>query len=198
MYNCMTDLIKFTKKSDSQRLCEKYMEIRNYLSCEQAFFLVLLNKKYDFVICKPTKRSLVTGQLVKLKMLHSENETLDVINFIEERCKESMNQDIQRGISETTACRRYTNNKIAENHHLLIDLLRLNGYVFNTSFSSGKHNSTKLETVVNIFFDKIVYSQKEIKTVGKAINQYFFNEIKGKREVSFQANTPTLQKFILN
>ncbi|EDR29294.1 hypothetical protein EDI_213690 [Entamoeba dispar SAW760] len=192
----MSRATKVQKKSDSERLCEKYFEIRNYLMCQQGVLLLLLNQHFDITITRPTKKSLVTGQVIKVKTLRDKFAEVDVVDFVEERCKEKMRVDMANGINEISACRRYTNNKIAENHHLLLDMLRMYGITFNTTFSSGKHNSTKLETISEIFINsKVLFTKNQIKAIGKEINNYFFNLVDKEKEVVLEKNNQFLQSF---
>ncbi|KAL7713142.1 TATA-binding protein-associated phosphoprotein [Entamoeba marina] len=160
-------------KTDAQRLAERYHSVRSYLACQQAILLTLLNSNYEIVISKPTKKALISSQVVKVIAISSGSERIDVVDIVEKHCKEIMEKDISNGISQSSAYRRFITNKSIENHHLLIDLLEGIGYFFNSSFSSGKHKSNRLQTINEIFYGKqLIITKDTIQTKGKSISNY--------------------------
>ncbi|KAL7717325.1 TATA-binding protein-associated phosphoprotein [Entamoeba marina] len=179
---------------ESPDINDRYFEARNYLVRQQAVIFALLNHKYSFVISKPTKKSLITDQLFKIKAISSEDDTqVDVIELIENKCQEKLKFDMAHGINEKTAYRRYNSNKIIENHHFIIDLAREEGFFFNFKLSSGKNKSTKMETVTNIFFSgEHFLSQNEIVQMGISLGDCIKKKLAQGKEVKIEKNDSEL------
>ncbi|KAL7718557.1 TATA-binding protein-associated phosphoprotein [Entamoeba marina] len=182
---------------NSLRLGEKYLDIRNFLVYQQAVFIALLNVNYEFVISKPIKRSLITSQLLKIIQISKGSASINVIDFIETRCNEKFNKDLSLGFNQSTTYRRYTTNKHAEKHHLLIDMLFESGFTFKSTYSSGKNKSTKLETVEEVYYQqKRLLTKEEIITKGKKIGEYLQDRIKAEKECYLIEKDPKLQQLL--
>ncbi|KAL7719397.1 TATA-binding protein-associated phosphoprotein [Entamoeba marina] len=186
------------KEEQQQFSKDRYFETRNYLASQQAVFFALLNKSTSFVVSKPTKRSIITDQLFKVKtIILSNGNEIDVIEFVDSRCKEKMVLDLKNGINEYTALRRFNSNKIIENHHFLIDLAREEGFVFKSTFSSGKNNTTKMETISHIFYNNYyLLDKKEIIGIGKEISECISKKISSTSDGVIQKSDSDLQRII--
>ena len=62
--------------------------------------------------------------------------------------------------------------------HLLIDILWLEGYFFDSHFSPGVNGQWKTETIKSVWFEnKIIYNKEEIENVGLKIHSYILMQI---------------------
>ncbi|KAL7721953.1 TATA-binding protein-associated phosphoprotein [Entamoeba marina] len=159
------------KKKNSSK--EKFKRWKDYQSLQEAV-LGLLNKHCDIVYRNPFKKTVVTVQFISVdKLIFTENDVVDVIGFIQQRCKERMECDIQNGVSQKTAMRRYDNNKFSETLHLLCDLLIELGFQFQTTKTPAKDYQQTHETVVDIYNnDGFLFGKVDIMNKGKRINDY--------------------------
>ena len=184
----------------SNQFSEIYTETKNYLVCQQSIFIAILNQYCHMNLSKPTKRSNITEQFIKIQSIqygsNSEND-VDFSGLIEQRVKERLEFDIQLGITEVTAKRRVTSNKIHESLHYLIDMLSILDYQFHITTIGGKNNSMKIDTVHAIFFkNKLLFDEKQIKENGEKINHYLCSEIGDKKEYDLEMNNKTLLSYI--
>ncbi|ELP89146.1 hypothetical protein EIN_485080, partial [Entamoeba invadens IP1] len=107
------------------------LESRNYIVYQEGIFLSLLNKHCQLItISRPTKKAIVTKQYIKINTITINNETINVADLVEKRCRDRLEKDKTSGIKVGSAVRRFTLNKTTEVHHFLMDLLQLFGYVF--------------------------------------------------------------------
>ena len=161
------------KMKDSERLAIKYRETKNILVKEQAIMIALLNQYYTIQIKTPRKRSEKTVNYVSISKINNGFDEIDYHTVIEDICRTKMEYDQQQGLSKKTSYRRFTNNKVSEAHHYLMDLLQYHGYHYVSYFSSGKNNSTKTETFTAIYKDgKLLYDMNAIEEKGREINTY--------------------------
>ncbi|EKE38135.1 hypothetical protein ENUP19_0241G0035 [Entamoeba nuttalli] len=185
------------KLSDSERLAERYIETKNYMVEEQGLLIALLNKYYEIQVKLPRKKSSKTANLVRVVAIGDGNDTIDFTKTVEDICKCKMYFDEHNGISEKTAYRRFTNNKISEAHHYLMDLLRLHGYFYNSYYSSGKNHSNKTETFTDIFKEgKHLFGLHDIVQKGIEINEWMHSELSSNDLLFLSKNDSTLQSFI--
>ena len=186
-----------SKKSDSQRLHERYLSIKNYLVYQQCIFIALLNDKYNFEVEKPLKIPVITSSLLKVNEIYNKDDSIDVISFVEGRCEEKKHADRSNGIPELTVQRRYISNKTIENHHLLIDLLFDEGYSFKSSFSSGKNNSYKMETVESILLNNKPFMKRDdIETLGKDIHDHLIKMFGNNKVLRIEQGEPSIKALL--
>ncbi|KAL7714699.1 TATA-binding protein-associated phosphoprotein [Entamoeba marina] len=160
---------------------EKFTRWRNYQALQQALFLGLINQYCDIVFAKPFKKTKATLQFIQVNTLvFSDDDIIPFATYIQQRCKLRMENDIEHGVLEKTAMRRYENNKFAAVLHFLTDLLLEFGYFFSTTTTNGKNGTPCTDTVKNIFNNgNLVFNKHDIEEKGKLINEYIcskFNE----------------------
>lgn len=172
-------------------------DTRNYMVYLEGIFIVLLNQYIDITISKPTKKSIVTQQYLKVESVTIENEIVDVSELIEKRCKDILERDKRSGIKEGSAVRRFTLNKTTEIHHFLMDLLQLYGYYYDSKVVAGKNGAMKIEIAENIYFDKKrIFSKKEIFSIGEKINQMLYEMVMINKTIEIKKNNPVFQQFL--
>ncbi|ELP92781.1 hypothetical protein EIN_372030 [Entamoeba invadens IP1] len=174
-----------------------FKSFRDYIVEQQAVFIALLNQFGDVTITRPTKKSVLTQQRIRVETITIGNETIDISSFVDKRCAARYALDISNGILEKTAIRRQTANKIMETHHMLTDLLFEYGYLFETYFTSGKNNTPKMELVRNIIENKnMIFNRVSIIKTGNLINRLLCSKLSECRVVTLQAADPELMAFL--
>ncbi|EAL51217.1 hypothetical protein EHI8A_190060 [Entamoeba histolytica HM-1:IMSS-B] len=182
------------KVSDSERLAKKYIETRNYLVHQQAVLIGLLNKYYDINLKKSRKVSGKAEGLIRILSIEEHGDIIDTRELVESFCRRKMEADIMNGISYKTAYRRFTNNKISEAHHFLMDTLQLQGYEYESFYSSGKNNSNRTETFTKIFCDnELLFDKDQIEACGNEINLWLNNQLKSYKSFKLQRDDKCLQ-----
>ena len=170
---------------------------RNYVIEQQAIFIVLLNKLADIKISRPIKKSTLTQQRIKVEQISFGKEIIPLSNFVDMRCSDRLQLDIDNGVSKKTAKRRQTFNKIMENHHFLCDLLFECGFIFESQFSSGKNNTPKIEIIDKIFANgKLIFTKEKIAEKGSEINTFLVQKLKDDDVLVLKRNNWELQEFI--
>ena len=172
---------------------EKYRLLRNYQAYQQSVFVFILLNFCSIKFSKATKRSSSTRQFLVIKELLFDNETIDVVSFIEKRCEEKMLIEEKRCVSKKTAQRRIDNYKFTENLHYLLDILQQFGYFYNFRSSQGKNGIEKSDTALELFrYNRIIFNQQEIALYGSAVNEYICSLLNGKYEITINKNDTEL------
>ncbi|GAB1222732.1 hypothetical protein ENUP19_0121G0086 [Entamoeba nuttalli] len=147
-------------------------EARNNFTLQQTLCICLLSRWCRITIKKPTRRSCVTEQFFRINSIEHEEDKIDVYSFLKKRCNEMYLFDIQRGVSEKTAIRRYQNNKKIEVIHLMEDILREYGVELETKTTEGKSGINRLENITGIYisnqvipFDGLIMNLIEINHI---------------------------------
>ncbi|GAT96857.1 hypothetical protein CL6EHI_137230 [Entamoeba histolytica] len=149
---------------DKQSSRYKFTKWRNYQALQEAFFIGLLNQFATITICKPSKKTTVTIQFIKIQSIQLERQYDEIpfSSFIAERCKKRKSNDIKLGVPEKTAQRRFENNKFSEALHFL-------------------------ETVHSVYYNnKMKYSKKDIEKKGKAVNDYLCHAFKDNSQIKIK------------
>ncbi|EAL48465.2 hypothetical protein KM1_108650 [Entamoeba histolytica HM-3:IMSS] len=87
---------------DKQSSRYKFTKWRNYQALQEAFFIGLLNQFATITICKPSKKTTVTIQFIKIQSIQLERQYDEIpfSSFIAERCKKRKSNDIKLGYSK--------------------------------------------------------------------------------------------------
>ncbi|BFU19190.1 hypothetical protein, conserved [Entamoeba histolytica] len=174
---------------DKQSSRYKFTKWRNYQALQEAFFIGLLNQFATITICKPSKKTTVTIQFIKIQSIQLERQYDEIpfSSFIAERCKKRKSNDIKLGVPEKTAQRRFENNKFSEALHFLVDILSEFGYFFQVSRTIGKNGTPTVETVHSVYYNnKMKYSKKDIEKKGKAVNDYLCHAFKDNSQIKIK------------
>ncbi|KAL7719541.1 TATA-binding protein-associated phosphoprotein [Entamoeba marina] len=147
-------------------------ETRNFQTLQQSLCIALLSEFATITIKQPAKKSTVTQQYMRLKSIDFGNGDCILLNeFLKKRCTEQKVDDINSGVSVKTATRRYQNNKKIELLHLLIDLLDLKGYVFESRYTEGKPGTNKQESIKKVLRrGRVIVDDDEMIEKSEAIN----------------------------
>ncbi|ELP93349.1 hypothetical protein EIN_057440 [Entamoeba invadens IP1] len=186
--------VRVMKRKDKQ-----FFDYKNYMVCQQAICIALLNKSFEVHIQHPTKKSVVTPQFIRVKTLKQDQDELNVVNFIEERCLQRAEWDKANGIKDTTASRRVPMNKNFEAHHLFIDFLRDMGYSFASQYTSGKNSTLKVETITAIYKDgKLLLNKRDICRKGQMINRLLCQSVLQQKDRVFAHNDASIANLFRN
>ena len=148
-------------KSEDNRICktpiEKRIPIlrasresRNNFTLQQTLCICLLSQFCKIIIKKPTRRSSVTEQFFRIESIIVNEEQIDISSFLKKRCNSMYLSDIESGVTEKTASRRYQNNKKIEIIHLMEDYLLYFGVEIKTKKCESKIGINKLENIIGI------------------------------------------------
>ena len=167
-----------TMSSRDHKTNVHYLDSRNYMVYQEALFLALLSQYYEITISKPTKKSIVTDQFLKVKTIKIGDDCVAINDLMEKRCKERLAVDKLSGIKEGSAVRRFTLNKTTEIHHYLMDLLSLNGYMFKTKYVAGKNGSIRVELVEEVYYgNQLLFNKDDIITYGQKLNKFLYEKV---------------------
>ena len=159
-------------------------DFRNSQSLQQSILLGLLNKYCSITISQPAKRSTVTDQFMRIISLNFGNgDEIKIDEYLKRRCIEQMQKDINEGVSEKTALRRYQNNKKIELIHLLMDILNEKGYSFTIKKMKGKLETKKLEMFSSIKYQGKVYSIDKLSYQADYVNHLILDMLKSKDKI---------------
>ncbi|ELP89597.1 hypothetical protein EIN_525920 [Entamoeba invadens IP1] len=192
--------MEYTEQHDTkQKVPCKYASrrLRDYQTSQQGTFIGLLNNYCDITFIKPPKKAVLTHQFVKIKKISFSSKDVIVLeDFLQKRCGEHKDGDLDRGCSEKTANRRFQTNKKIETLHLLYDILGEFGFFCEVNATKGKKETMKLQNVENVFYqEKYLMGIEEIYTVGFKVNDYLCNLIENKDEITLNRNNRVVQSF---
>ncbi|ELP89182.1 hypothetical protein EIN_485740 [Entamoeba invadens IP1] len=171
---CQTPTVQestYLRKRDLSRF--SFRNSRNIASATQSILVALLNIKFKIVLKSPLKKAKVTQQLLRIESIEKDNTSLFIEDFVQTRCINRLTFDKEMGVSSKTAGRRAEYNKLTENIHLLMDVLREDGFFFETETTKGKRGTLKMETIKKIYWNGRLFLDKDdIWERGSRINQY--------------------------
>ncbi|ELP84841.1 hypothetical protein EIN_283970 [Entamoeba invadens IP1] len=175
-----------------------YKDIRNYQVYQQAVLLALLNQHAEIVLSPQKKKSNVTLPFFTVKsVIFNQTDRVELTHFVEKRCKKQMENDVANGISSKTALRRYKTNRVAENLHMVLDLLFEFDYLFVIKTTHGKNGANKLDTVTSCMLpNKVWMTQEQIVSVGMEINSNLSKILSQTESISLPKNSPILCQFL--
>ena len=170
-------------------------DTRNFMVYLEGVFIGLLNQYIDITITKPTKKSIVTQQYLKIDSVTIENEIINVAELVDKRCKDILERDKTSGIKEGSAVRRFTLNKTTEIHHFLMDLLQLFGYYYNSKMVAGKNGAMKVEIAESIYFHgKKIFSKNQICEIGEKVNHLLCEMVMKEKSIELKKNDPLFKE----
>ena len=171
---------------------------RNFIVFEDSLLIALLNKIGDVTIAKPAKKSIVTQQYLKVEVITIENETINLGELVDKRCRDILEKDKVSGIKVGSAVRRFTLNKATEVHHFLLDILQLFGYSYESKMVSGKNGSMRVEVATTIFFnDEFLYGREKISELGEKINAFLCQLVQKERVVELKMDDDVFSQFFV-
>ena len=78
--------------------------------------------------------------------------------------------------------------------HLLIDVLEIEGYFFQSHYSAGVDGQLKSETIKTIWFqDNVIFNSREIEVIGMKIHSYIIKQVE-MNKFTFEPNELVKQK----
>ena len=150
-----------------------YSNHRNYQVFQQSILISLLNKFADITIKRERKRSNVTLPFFTISTVtFNNNDSFDLDSYVQKRCVEIKEYDLNHNINMKTATRRFKTNRITEVLHTLIDLLRINDEEIETVRTRYKEGIKQSETMIKCKMNDKEINEKEIKIYGNVVNNY--------------------------
>ena len=169
----------YWRKEKGYKRKYQFREKRNYQVAQLSVLMLLLNENFDIeLVPKILRQTKITNRLLKIKSITKDNESVEVNELIKRRSVEKYQSDIKMGTSEKKAKRRVETFKVADLIHLFIDILELEGYFFESKYSTGVDGNWKIETIQTIWYNnKIVFNKEEIEMIGLKIHAYLMKQI---------------------
>ena len=150
-----------------------YSNHRNYQVFQQSILICLLNKYADITIKRERKRSNVTLPFFTISnVVFNDNDIIDIDSYVQKRCIEIKEYDLNHNINIKTATRRFKTNRITEVIHTLIDLLRIQNEEIKTTMTRYKEGIKQSETMIKCQIEDREMNEKEIKKYGEYINSF--------------------------
>ncbi|ELP92194.1 hypothetical protein EIN_381710 [Entamoeba invadens IP1] len=163
----------YSRNSSLPKKSNVFKCFRDSQAAEQAVFIALLSRHYSIEIKHPIKRSTVTNQVLNVSLIHFEHEIFNVSEFVDVRCSLLKTIDLATGFSEKSAQQRLSKNRIVEQQHFLIDILRELGYFCSGYICQGKLMTRPVEIVTTVARDNdILLQSKEIIENGTKIAKF--------------------------
>ncbi|ELP94738.1 hypothetical protein EIN_340760 [Entamoeba invadens IP1] len=186
------------KKTEKRKRASEdaFKKMRNYQVYQEAVFIALLSTFFEIVVRAPVKKSIVSLQLLRVEVIRSLRDVINVNDFVISRCKEKYKLDIKDGLLEKTAKRRTDTNRVSELLHFLQDVLRELGFGFVSKVTDGKNGAQVVETVYGIFGNGIELDQKDIIEKGKKINDFLNKRLGGMANLVLEKENEQLRNFI--
>ena len=161
---------------------EKVMDQNAFFKCkndykefyvvQQGVLLSLLNNYCNIILTHQKKQSIVTSSFPLLLMLQfDEEDHIDIQELADKICRPLYEKELQSVNKRQTAVRRFEKNKKNFIQHLLIDLLREKGFVFQSKMSRKSSKTQQLERIEKIYFNgKCLMDFHEFILKGYTIN----------------------------
>ena len=150
-----------------------YSNHRNYQVFQQSILICLLNKYADITIKRERKRSNVTLPFFTISnVVFNDNDIIDIDSYVQKRCIEIKEYDLNHNINIKTATRRFKTNRITEVIHTLIDLLRIQNEEIKTTMTRYKEGIKQSETMIKCQIEDREMNENEIKKYGEYINSF--------------------------
>ncbi|KAL7712678.1 Uncharacterized protein QTN25_009693 [Entamoeba marina] len=167
-----------------------YCDFKNYQVIQQAVMLAYLNQFADIELKKKKKSVTNIYQFMQVVSISFSNgDNINFSDLISSKCIEMMKEEIEMGISETTAMRRFHKNRIVHSLHLLMDILSELGFFFNTYITNGKNGVVRAETIRSMFYDDKLLKKDDIVTIGKRIFKCLDEQFEEKKVFTLKKNT---------
>ena len=168
--------------------------LKNEISNQQAFLIVLLNQFFSITLKKQSKKCTITIPTPKIDKIRNANDLIEVKQLSEKQCELICGKDL---LTNKTIQRRFTKNKQYFIQNFLIDTLREFGYYFHSKYSKKTSKTIRLERIQNVFFNyRYSYGFDDIQKIGKEVNSYLSDLLQKENSYTLNQNESFLSQFI--
>ena len=155
-----------------------YSNHRNYQCFQQAILITLINNYADITVKRERKRSNTTVPFFTISNItFNKKDIIDFEIYIQKRCIEIKEYDLNHNVNMKTATRRYKTNRITEVIHTLIDILKIKNEKIETTKTRYKEGIKQSETMIGCEISGRMMKEYDIKKYGEEINMYLKNMI---------------------
>ncbi|KAL7718064.1 BAG domain-containing protein [Entamoeba marina] len=159
--------------SSHKKSCfNSFSTLRNFQARQQGFLLGLLNLHYDIYVEAPKKKSVVTQPFLNIVKLVNGTETILVRDIVTSLVNQMYKIDIEQGVTQKTATRRYDVNRITEQLIFLANILKKMDVEIQTKVIGIKKSKDK---IASISYEDLYFNSKDIQRKGCQINHTFIN-----------------------
>ncbi|ELP84650.1 hypothetical protein EIN_173150 [Entamoeba invadens IP1] len=175
-------------------------EYKDFYVVQQAILIGFLNAYYGVSVSKQKKQTSVTTPFPILQSINFGNDQLDVQVLADKALSETYQRECAEVRKRQTALRRFEKNKKIFVQHLLIDLLEMKGFSFESNLARNTGKTLRLERISKVFFDgHIIMEFGDVISRGYAINNYLNNLVNnGKGQKFIDANDGDIADIILS
>ncbi|KAL7712679.1 hypothetical protein QTN25_009694 [Entamoeba marina] len=160
------ELPKYQQTKRANKMLEPYQQI---------VLLSLLNQYCSFTLEKPMKQSKVHITIPRLTHLQILDETpIELTTLTLQQCSKILAKDLESGISENTAQKRFEKNKKTFVTNFLMDIALEFGFFFDSQLTRKSGRTLRIERINHIYRHGChVMNKSNILSCGEALNQYF-------------------------
>ncbi|ELP85265.1 hypothetical protein EIN_084470 [Entamoeba invadens IP1] len=149
------------------------LDSKFYPVCQQAVLVSLLNKKYAITLKAQKKQTTKTIPIPIVLSLSSETQTIGVFEIADQKCRQTLEEDLKSGVNRQAAIRRFDKNRRTSMLHLMADLCIEEGYFFNYKLPRPSKKTIQLERITSIFLNNTwIMDKEQIFDVGLKINMH--------------------------
>ncbi|KAL7718754.1 TATA-binding protein-associated phosphoprotein [Entamoeba marina] len=196
--------------NDENKLSKRSWELPKYQQAkkdnktlepyQQLVVLSLLNKHCSFTLTKPTKQSKVhitIPRLTHLKIL--DEEPLELNTFTLQQCKEILSKDLQCGINENTAQKRFEKNKKTFLTNFLMDVALELGFFFDSQLTRRSGRTLQIERINHVYKDgSCLLNKSDILNCGKQLNEYFNSLLRKSKLVTISKDDAEVTRILMS
>ncbi|KAL7712861.1 TATA-binding protein-associated phosphoprotein [Entamoeba marina] len=149
---------------------------RDEKAIQQGVLLFLLNNHCHVSFKRPKKLARLTHQVFSVKTLQFDDEIVEVGKFVRQRCQVDYKRDIENGLTEKKAFRRYLSKKQFEMTNLLTDLCIELGYFFDFKKITKGRKGNKVDVIENVYINgKLLFNNNDILKIGTLSSEYLYD-----------------------
>ncbi|ELP90305.1 hypothetical protein EIN_505110 [Entamoeba invadens IP1] len=175
-----TQSVDSTCKTNHPWNAPKYLKTKkdnqDFEAYQMAILLALINSRARILLEKPLKYSKVSITTPRLNsLIFDENDEVNVMETTEKQCKAVFDMEIKRGVSESTATRRFEKNRKVFLGNFLVDLAKQLGFDLTTEMARKSGKAMQLERLTEINFNGFIIKKNKLISIGKNLNSYFLS-----------------------
>ncbi|ELP89261.1 hypothetical protein EIN_487630 [Entamoeba invadens IP1] len=174
----------------------KERKMKDETCFQQAICLMLFHFFGEFTILKPVKQSSATNSLPKLYRLHFLDVEIKIEEFLSLIYK-NKNTKFDGTETKKTIQRSSNKNALYATHNYLLDILRICGFFFESTYPKKSCKCMEQERVKKIFYgNHLLLTKSEMDIFGKEINDFFLGRVLQTGSETFSRNNRILETFL--
>ncbi|ELP90134.1 hypothetical protein EIN_405580 [Entamoeba invadens IP1] len=170
-------------KDQRSKHAQESRQKREEKALQQGLLVFLLNSDCSVYFKRPKKKARLTHQLFSIKSLVIKDEFIALNEIVHSRCKQDYKKEINGGLKDKQAYRRYLSKKTDTMNTLLLDFCIEIGYFFDYKKKKGK-NEGKNEIIERVWRNgKLLYGSEDINSIGDKVSNFLHEMSKNSMKV---------------